>query len=48
MVLTEEQIEATVSSFLRKRQNMFQAILWGGLAVAVLGVAVTTGRKGTK
>ena len=34
---------------IRKRQNMFhRTILWGGLAVAVLGVAVTTGRKGTK
>ena len=33
---------------IRKRQNMFQAILWGGLAIGVLGVAVATGRKGTK
>ena len=29
----------------RKRQNLFQAIVWGGVAISVLGVAVATSRK---
>ena len=33
---------------IRKRQNLYRTILWGGLAATVLGVAVATARKGTK
>ena len=33
---------------IRKRQNLFQAIGWGGLAIAVLGVAVAVSRKTDK